>query len=115
MLLGDRLTRVYQAAAGTGRLRLFIVFGSFVSAIDTPNDVDVFLEMEDDFDTSLVSGDAAIVFDHPTAQIALGASIFWMRRAVVEALGESDAIEHWQVKRDGTRRGIVEVVSDDSE
>jgi len=29
--------------------------------------------------------------------------------------GEQEALEHWQTKRDKTRRGIVEVISDDSE
>lgn len=43
-----------------------------------------------------------------------GASVFWIRR--VAALGgEEEALEHWQTKRDKTRRGIVEVISDDSE
>lgn len=30
-------------------------------------------------------------------------------------LGESEALQHWQIKRDNTRRGIVEVISDDSQ
>jgi hypothetical protein len=41
-----------------------------------------------------------------------GASVFWLRR--LAALGDEEAaIEHWQIKRDGTRRDIVEVAPDD--
>jgi hypothetical protein len=39
-----------------------------------------------------------------------GASIFWVRRAGALG-GEQAAIEDWQIKRDGTRRGIVEVTA----
>jgi len=42
-----------------------------------------------------------------------GASIFWMRRMAALG-GEEAAIAHWQVKRDGTLRGIVEVIEHDS-
>ena len=77
-----------------------------------PNDVDVFLLMDDDFDASSLRGDAAVAFDHPRAQVSLGASVFWMRRIAATA-GEEAVVEDWQIKRDGTRRGIVEVVGDD--
>jgi hypothetical protein len=43
-----------------------------------------------------------------------GASVFWIRRlAAID--GEQEALEHWQIKRDNTRRGIVEVISNDSQ
>jgi hypothetical protein len=46
------------------------------------------------------------------AQNYEGASIFWMRRlSLVEK--EEKAIEYWQLKRDGTKRGIVEVIEND--
>ena len=64
--------------------------------------------MEDSFDVSKVSTEARLVFDHAAAQNLLGASVFWIRR--VAALGgEEAAIAHWQIKRDGGKRGIVEV------
>jgi hypothetical protein len=48
------------------------------------------------------------------AQNYEGASIFWLRR--IAALGgEEGAIEHWQIKRDGKKRGIVEVLINDKE
>lgn len=77
-----------------------------------PNDVDIFLLMEDSFDVRQVSAEARSVFDHAAAQNLLGASVFWLRRA--GALGGEDAtIAHWQIKRDGNKRGILEVVDYD--
>ena len=43
-----------------------------------------------------------------------GASVFWIRRLAAMG-GEHETLAHWQTKRDHTRRGIVEVISDDSE
>ena len=51
-----------------------------------------------------------ILFDHPSAQSFFGASVFWIRRLAALG-GEAAAVEHWQVKRDGNLRGIVEVLS----
>lgn len=90
----------------------FVVFGSFVTAKPDPNDVDIFMLMEDTFDSSQVAGAAAIIFDHMAAQNAEGASVFWIRRMAAIG-GEQEAIEHWQIKRDQTKRGIVEVISND--
>jgi hypothetical protein len=111
-VVARRLERVYNLALGTGQLARFIVFGSFVTAKPEPNDVDIFLMMEDAFDSNLVKGEAAIIFDHVAAQNVEGASVFWIRRLAATG-GEQAAVEHWQVKRDRTARGIVEVINDD--
>jgi hypothetical protein len=92
--LGQRLERIYRLAAGSGHLGRFVVFGSFITDKNEPNDVDVFLLMED-----------------ASAQVYLGASIFWLRRLAV-LNSEEMAIADWQIKRDGSRRGIVEIVSE---
>ena len=69
--------------------------------------------MEDTFDIRQVAGEAGIIFNHLAAQNYEGASIFWLRR--MAALdGEDAAIEHWQIKRDGKKRGIVEVLKHDT-
>ena len=107
--IAARLQRIYALAAGTGHLARCIVFGSLVTSKPDPNDVDVFLLMDDDFDVGLTRGEAAILFNHPWAQAYFGASVFWLRRLAVLG-GEQETVEHWQVKRDGTRRGIVEVI-----
>ena len=68
--------------------------------------------MEDSFDVRQVSTEARLVFDHTAAQNLLGASVFWIRRAA--ALGGEEAIiTHWQTKRDGNKRGILEVLTND--
>ena len=92
----------------TGRLRRFIVFGSFVTAKSEPNDVDVFLVMDDTFDLDQVAGEARLIFDHPAAQAYFGASVFWLRR-LAALPNEDEAILSWQLKRDGMRRGIVDI------
>jgi hypothetical protein len=109
-IISQRLTRVYRLAQATGHLARFIVFGSFVTTKSEPNDVDIFLLMEDSFDVTNVSSEARLVFDHAAAQNSLGASVFWLRRAAALG-GEEATISHWQIKRDGKRRGIVEVVA----
>jgi len=107
-LVGMRLRRVYELAAGTDHLKRFIVFGSFVTAKAEPNDVDLFLVMDDTFDLSQVTGEARLVFDHPATQAHFGASVFWLRR-LAALPNEEEAILSWQLKRDGTRRGIVDI------
>jgi hypothetical protein len=107
--IGERLIRIYTLAKQTGHLARFVVFGSFVTARPAPNDADVFMLMEDSFDASRVSGETAILFDHPAAQSYFGASVFWVRRLAAFG-GEQATVEHWQIKRGGEKRGIVEVV-----
>jgi hypothetical protein len=113
-LVGQRLERIFRLAESTGHVARFIVFGSFITAKPDPGDVDIFMLMEDSFDSNQVHGETHILFDHETAQNVLGASVFWIRRLAATG-GESEALQHWQIKRDNTRRGIVEVISDDSQ
>jgi hypothetical protein len=94
--------------AATGQLRRFIVFGSFVTTKLEPNDVDVFLVMHNTFDLGVLAGEVRLVFDHPVSQAHFGASIFWLRQLAAFPT-EDEAVAGWQLKRDGTRRGIVEV------
>ncbi len=99
-------------ALDAGYLARFIVFGSFVTAKAAHNDIDVFMLMDDKFDLSQVSGEAATIFHNLAAQNWEGASIFWMRREAT--LGaEDEIVEGWQTKRDKFRRGIVEVIAND--
>ncbi|MEO6163297.1 MAG: hypothetical protein ABIP88_04070 [Candidatus Binatia bacterium] len=113
-LVGQRLERIYKLAGSTGQVARFVVFGSFVTAKTDPGDVDIFMIMEDSFDANRVRGEVALIFDHLAGQNVEGASVFWIRRLAAMG-GEQEALEHWQAKRDKTRRGIVEVISDDSE
>ena len=87
---------------------------TFVTAKPIPGDVDIFFLMEDSFDVDQVPGEAALIFDNEKAQNILGASIFWIRK-IAAIDGEQQSVEYWQIKRDNTRRGIVEVIHNDPE
>src|SRR6266699_3218835 len=63
-MLGRRLRHIYQLVQQTGCVARFILFGSFITAKPEPNDVDIFLLMEDTFDVSRVVGEPAVLFDH---------------------------------------------------
>ncbi len=111
-MIARRLARIYALARSTGQLARCVIFGSFVTAKPEPNDVDIFMLMEDTFDAQQVAGEAAMIFDHIAAQHYEGASIFWIRRmAAID--GEEAALQYWQITRDQTKRGIVEVMHHD--
>jgi hypothetical protein len=110
-VVGMRLSRVVHLVLLTGYAGRIIVFGSFVSAAAEPNDVDVFLVMDDAFDLNAVSGEARILFDHASAQAHFGASIFWARRSACFP-SESEMVSGWGLKRDGNIRGIVEITKE---
>jgi hypothetical protein len=105
----QRLERIYRVSVGTGQVARFVIFGSFITAKREPADVDVFLLMEDTFDMEQLTGEARVLFDHAAAQAHFGASVFWLRRLAALG-GEEQAIAGWQMKRDGTRRGIIEII-----
>jgi len=109
-LLALRLKRVYDLAVQTGHLLHFVVFGSFVTSKPEPNDVDIFMIMDDAFEYERF-GEARLLFEHGSAQDHFGCSVFWVRRMAAIG-GEQAAMEDWQIKRDGTERGIVEIVGE---
>ncbi|MCB1233073.1 MAG: hypothetical protein KDN19_22710 [Verrucomicrobiae bacterium] len=109
-MISLRLKRVAELAFSTNQVARFIVFGSFVSTKAEPNDVDIFLLMNDEFDVASLEGETKLLFDHRIAQEHFGASVFWVRRLAALG-GEDTVIEDWQFKRDGKRRGIVEILS----
>jgi hypothetical protein len=104
-----RLRRIRELAVRTGGLDRVVVFGSYVTAKPEPNDVDVVLVMRDDFDPTRCPPEAAALFDHGRAEAEFGASVFWLRPGMLlgETLGQF--VSHWQLKREGGRRGILEV------
>ena len=109
LLVGLRLERVYNVAWATGHLARCVVFGSFVTAKPLPNDVDDFLLMEATFDVSQLTGEARLFFEHTAAQTRFGASVFWLRRLALLD-DEQTTLSHWQITREGYRRGIVEII-----
>ena len=107
--VATRLARIYNLVAGTGKLERMVIFGSFVTAKPEPNDVDIVLIMQDDFNLNTCDEEARKLFDHGQAQLELGASIFWIRSSMLLLESVEQFVEHWQIKRDGALRGIVEV------
>ena len=104
-----RLRRIYQLAHATRKLERLILFGSYITAKPDPNDVDIILVMRDDFDVQVCDAESRQLFDHPRAAEAFGASVFWIRPALLVLETLEEFIAHWQITRDQTRRGIVEV------
>jgi hypothetical protein len=109
--VGERLERVYSVAVSTGHLARFVVYGSFVTDKAEPNDVDVFLVMDDEFDGDKLDGERLLLFDHAAADAHFGASVFWVRRPTALG-GEQAMVEYWQAKRGGGKRGIIEIVEE---
>ena len=112
--VGERLGRVYQVASSTGHLARFVVYGSFVTDKPQPNDIDVFMVMDDEFDGDKLEGESTLLFDHAAADAHFGASVFWVRRPTAFG-GEQAMVEYWQVKRGGGQRGIVEIVEESND
>jgi hypothetical protein len=76
--VSDRLRRIHSLALATGRLDRLVIFGSYVSDVAEPNDVDVILVMRNDFATENCPAESLALFDHTRADEELGASVFWV-------------------------------------
>jgi hypothetical protein len=104
----QRLNRIFEIVTRNRHLARLIVYGSFITAEPLPNDVDVFLIFDDEFDVAQADGELLLLLDHAAADANYGASVFWLRRPAVFGSEES-IVQFWQTKRDGTLRGIVEL------
>ncbi|HEV7797363.1 MAG TPA: hypothetical protein VGO73_04350 [Pyrinomonadaceae bacterium] len=109
-LVTTRLIRVYELARSTSNLKRFIIFGSYVTAKADPNDVDIILIMHDDFTQQECAVEARRLFDHLHAQDDFGASVFAIRASQILLETVDSFVNHWQIRRDKGRRGIVEVI-----
>lgn len=107
--LASQLRLILDLASGTGKVLRFVVFGSFVTNKLEPNDVDVAIVMDDNFRVTDIDDSTASVFDHQRAQLELDASIFWIRPSHLFLGTMDEFLMDWQVTRENTRRGIVEI------
>ncbi len=87
-----------------------MIFGSYVTSKEEPNDVDLVLVMKNDFSLDACDWETRVLFDHQRAQSRVGASIFWLVPCAVLRGSLEDFILDWGIKRDLSRRGIVEVI-----
>jgi hypothetical protein len=106
----SNLLRIYDLVLSTSKLERFVIYGSYVTSKPDPNDVDIILVMRDDFSLTDCVDDVAAVFDHQRAQSELGASVFWTTRSGVLLETVQEFVAGWQIKREGSFRGIVEIV-----
>jgi hypothetical protein len=106
------LERIRHLAVLTGATDRLIVFGSYVTAKAEPGDVDVVLVMRDDFDLAGCPTECQPLFDHRRAADELGASCFWVRPGMLFGEPIDRFIASWGARREGGRRGIVEVQND---
>lgn len=77
--------------------------------MNDPNDVDVILVMRNDFRSEACPIESSILFDHTRANDELKASIFWVRPDMLFGEPLEQFLAFWQTKRDGRRRGVVEI------
>lgn len=103
------LERLHQLAGRTGSLKSFYVFGSFVSAAAEPRDVDVVLVMSGGFRLENCPQESRSLFSHADAEAWYGASVFWLREDMLADAAMREFLRAWQIKRDGTLRGILEL------
>jgi hypothetical protein len=105
----SKLRHLHELAERTRRLERFLVFGSFVSTTADPRDIDAVLVMAPDFRLEEAPRESLTLFSHPDAEARFGASIFWIRQGMLQEAQMQEFLETWQTKRDGTRRGLLEV------
>jgi predicted nucleotidyltransferase len=110
VIVTERLQRVIALAQRTGKLERVFLWGSYVTDKPEPEDIDLFLVMSADFVSSDYRGATRSVFDSATAERTLGAPVFWMNSGVGTELTVESFLEQFQIRRDGGRRGIVEIV-----
>ena len=104
----QRLQYIFDVAQRTNQLRRLFLWGSYITDKARPGDVDVFLVMAADFLSELCDTQAQAMFDGERAERELGATVLWTREDVSAELLRM-FLDQWQIRRNGTRLGIVEV------
>ena len=85
------------------------LWAAYITAKPDPNDVDITLVMRDDFDVQACNEESRPLLTYSTRAEAFSASVFWIRPALLVLETLEEFIAHWDIMRDQTRRGIVEV------
>jgi len=67
------------------------------------------LVMTADFRLEDVPREARTLFAHRDAEARFGASVFWLRENMLPEESMREFLETWQTKRDGAKRGMVEI------
>src|SRR6266850_7631075 len=105
--LGEQLRSLLSLAKSTGQLSRVILWGSFVTRKEVPNDLDVLLVMAADFSLEALPAYCRVVFDHVEARLSFHADVFWTKASI-----DTQALQLWldtyQTGKDFKRKGIVE-------
>jgi len=105
------LRHLHVLAERAGHLERFLVFGSFVTDKEAPGDLDVVLVMAESFKLEEAPRETRVLFSHADADTRFGASVFWVRRGILPESEMGRFLDFWQTRRDGGKRGIVEVIA----
>src|SRR5712691_11793997 len=114
-LVTAQLVRIYELVRATGKLRRFVIFGSYVTAKPAPHDIDIILVMRDDFEVAECDAQTQPLFDHLRAQQIFGASVFSVRPSTALLATVDEFISSWQIKLEQSKRGIIEVRLEEAE
>jgi predicted nucleotidyltransferase len=106
--LGERVKEIFALAKSTGKVERIFVWGSFVTAKESPNDVDILLVMGEDFQLEAVPEECQHLFDYIRARVRFNTDVFWSKASIGEDT-LSLWLETYQLTKDFKRRGIVEV------
>ena len=106
--LAGRLRALMALAAANGSLRRLFIWGSFVTAKQSPKDLDLLLIMDEDFEVEGLAAPAQAVFDSVRAKLMFESDVFWARSSI-----GSEMLDLWldtyQTSRSFRKRGIVEL------
>ena len=80
--LTGRLRELLELANSNRKLRRIFIWGSFVTAKTAPNDLDILLIMDDDFEVDGIAGPAQDVFDSVRAKLRFESDVFWARASI---------------------------------
>jgi predicted nucleotidyltransferase len=76
--LGERIKELLDLAKATGKIERIFIWGSFVTAKDSPNDLDVFIVVNDNFDEETLDNYDTL-FNYAKAKMRFYADVFWTR------------------------------------
>ena len=102
--LGEQLRSVVARAQATGQLARVLLWGSFVTSKEVPNDLEVFLVMGTECAVEAFPAPAQVVFDHVQARLRCQADVLWTTASIAPQV-----LHLWldtsQTGKDCTRRG----------
>lgn len=107
--LGDKLRELLDLARSSGLVRRVFLFGSFASAKESPNDLDLLLVMKPGLEDSELRGSVLDLVDHERARLRFSADVFWVREDAGDEVLRL-LLETYAVDRQKRSRGIVEVI-----